>query len=105
MSSVSIFLLIAYFLPSIASVRGHLSAGAIVVLNLLLGWTLLGWIIAMVWSMTGNTGDNVLRYYGRPDAPKPDGIGKFVDASYWRNKRVARAAREAVQDELDLPPD
>ena len=41
----------AYFLPSIiASRRGHRQAGAITVLNLLLGWTLLGWVIALVWS-------------------------------------------------------
>jgi type VI secretion system protein VasI len=42
-----------YFLPSIVAYsRSHHQAGAICVLNLLLGWTVLGWIIAMVWAAT-----------------------------------------------------
>jgi Superinfection immunity protein len=42
-----------YFLPSIvASSRKHHQTGAIIVLNLLLGWTVLGWILAMVWAAT-----------------------------------------------------
>ncbi len=42
-----------YFLPSIiAFKRGHPNAGAILVLNIFLGWTVLGWIGALVWSFT-----------------------------------------------------
>lgn len=42
-----------YFLPGlIASQRGHHNANAIFVLNLFLGWTILGWIGALVWSVT-----------------------------------------------------
>jgi hypothetical protein len=42
-----------YFLPSIiAFKRGHPNAGAILVLNIFLGWTGLGWIGALVWSFT-----------------------------------------------------
>lgn len=45
------FFLAIYFLPTIvASNRSHASTGAIFVLNLLLGWTLLGWVAALVWS-------------------------------------------------------
>lgn len=41
----------AYFLPGlIAYMRGHHNAASIMLLNLLLGWTLLGWIGALVWS-------------------------------------------------------
>src|SRR4051812_48942770 len=44
-----------YFLPAIvAGARDHRSASAIFVLNLLLGWTVLGWIISLVWSCTGD---------------------------------------------------
>lgn len=44
-----------YFLPAIvAGSRDHRSAGAIFVLNLLLGWTVLGWIVSLVWSCTGD---------------------------------------------------
>ena len=42
-----------YFLPTIAALaRGKRNAGAIFALNLLLGWTLAGWIIALVWALT-----------------------------------------------------
>jgi hypothetical protein len=42
-----------YFLPwLIALLRGHHNAAAIFMLNLLLGWTGLGWVVALVWSMT-----------------------------------------------------
>ncbi|WP_329743499.1 superinfection immunity protein [Dyella sp. A6] len=40
-----------YFLPAIvATSRKHPNATAICVLDLLLGWTLLGWVIALVWA-------------------------------------------------------
>lgn len=45
--------LLAYFFPSIvASMRHHHNALAIFMLNLLLGWTLLGWLGALIWACT-----------------------------------------------------
>lgn len=42
-----------YLVPTvIASMRRHPNAGAIMLLNVLLGWTLLGWVVALVWSVT-----------------------------------------------------
>jgi hypothetical protein len=42
-----------YFLPTIvAGTRGHRQFSAIFILNLLLGWSGLGWIGAMVWAAT-----------------------------------------------------
>jgi cell division protein FtsW (lipid II flippase) len=44
-----------YMLPSlIAFARGHNNLGAIFMLNLLLGWTFVGWAAALVWSLTDN---------------------------------------------------
>jgi hypothetical protein len=41
-----------YLLPtSIAIARTRSNTGAIFVLNLFLGWTLVGWVIALVWSV------------------------------------------------------
>lgn len=43
---------LAYFLPSIvADHRKHRNATAIAVLNLFLGWTFAGWVIALVWAL------------------------------------------------------
>ena len=42
-----------YFIPAfVASVRLHHNAMAISVLNLLLGWTVIGWSVALVWACT-----------------------------------------------------
>lgn len=46
-------LAVGYFLPTIvATLRNHRNAGAIVAVNVLLGWTFIGWVVALVWSMT-----------------------------------------------------
>jgi uncharacterized membrane protein YqaE (UPF0057 family) len=45
-----------YFLPTIvALVRGHWAVSAVFVLNFLLGWTLIGWMVALVWAFAGYT--------------------------------------------------
>ena len=44
---------IIYFLPSIvAHNRKHKNASAIAILNLFLGWTLLGWVVALIWAVS-----------------------------------------------------
>jgi hypothetical protein len=46
---------VAYLLPGlIALMRGHLNALAIFVANALLGWTTIGWVCVLVWSLTCN---------------------------------------------------
>jgi hypothetical protein len=43
---------VLYFLPAIiAFARSERDAGAILVLNFLLGWTAIGWVIALVWAL------------------------------------------------------
>ena len=43
---------ILYFLPAvIAYARSKRDAGAILVLNVFLGWTAIGWVIALVWAL------------------------------------------------------
>ena len=47
------FVLAAYLVPTIIAMgRSHHNRWAIGALNLLLGWTALGWIAAFVWSLT-----------------------------------------------------
>ena len=46
---------VVYFAPAInAALRGHRAQGSIVVVNLFLGWTLLGWVVALAWSYGPN---------------------------------------------------
>lgn len=43
--------LVFYFAPSIVG-RKKANARAILVLNLFLGWTFIGWVVAMVWAVS-----------------------------------------------------
>jgi hypothetical protein len=48
-----VVLFFLYMLPTfIATARGHKNVLAIGVLNLFLGWSLLGWLAALIWSFT-----------------------------------------------------
>ena len=50
---VVVIMLGLYFLPSVvAYARGHPSFVGILVLNLFLGWSLIGWVIALAWSFS-----------------------------------------------------
>jgi len=42
-----------YFLPTIVAFsRKRSNREAILVLNIFLGWTFVGWVVALVWAMT-----------------------------------------------------
>ncbi|MQM30079.1 MAG: hypothetical protein CRU78_05865 [Candidatus Accumulibacter phosphatis] len=48
-----LFAAFLYFVPVInASLKGHRNIVSIGVLNLLLGWTFIGWVVALVWSFS-----------------------------------------------------
>ncbi len=43
----------AYLFPAlVAAGRKHHNGNAITALNVLLGWTFIGWVVALVWSLT-----------------------------------------------------
>jgi Superinfection immunity protein len=44
-----LFVTVLYFLPSIVGHKKRDFAG-ILILNLLFGWTVIGWIIALIWA-------------------------------------------------------
>jgi len=59
---VLIIFVAVYFLPcGIAGYRTHINSTAISILNLLLGWTVIGWIIALVWAFTNNEKNGIER--------------------------------------------
>ncbi|WP_460640091.1 superinfection immunity protein [Larkinella harenae] len=44
-----------YFLPALnAWQRKHRNQNAILLSNILFGWTILGWLICLIWSVTDN---------------------------------------------------
>ena len=59
---------VVYFLPLIVAInRGNEHRTGIGVLNLLLGWTVIGWIAALVWSTTGSK-EKILLHAGGDQA-------------------------------------
>ena len=49
-----LFLGLMYFLPTIIG-REKSDAGLIFLVNLLLGWTVVGWIVAFIWACAADT--------------------------------------------------
>jgi hypothetical protein len=49
--------LAVYFLPTIiAAARRCKSILGIILVNIFTGWTFIGWVISLVWSLVGSTG-------------------------------------------------
>lgn len=70
---IAAILFIPYFLPSIIAFirRSHSSAG-VFLLNFFLGWTFIGWIVALVWAIASrNTNTTVIvnNYTVEPSRP------------------------------------
>ena len=56
-----LFLFVMYWLPTlIAIVRQTPSALGVAMLNFFLGWTIIGWILALVWALAANTSPQVI---------------------------------------------
>ncbi len=64
----TLFLLALYFLPfAIAQHRGALAIGTFFFLNLLFGWTVIGWLWLLADALTCRTRRDLDRLYGRFD--------------------------------------
>ncbi|AIN73814.1 Short C-terminal domain-containing protein [Flavobacterium psychrophilum DSM 3660] len=48
-----------YFLPSIIGYK-HRNANSICLLNLFLGWTLIGWVVAMIWAVSEDKKETII---------------------------------------------
>lgn len=60
MESLIIAILI-YLTPTIiAFCRGHASKWAILAVNILLGWTIIGWLWAFIWSLANKGGSQTV---------------------------------------------
>jgi hypothetical protein len=88
------FLFVVYFLPAIAA-KGyrHRNERAIFALNLLLGWTFVGWALALVWALT----DDPAPALPTPEpAPAEAQIGAPSDKEELIGWKVLRAFKEGL---------
>ncbi|HET7084458.1 MAG TPA: superinfection immunity protein [Rhizomicrobium sp.] len=59
--SFILFLMAMYWLPTlIALVRQTRSALGIAMLNFFLGWTVAGWVMALIWALAATSGPHVI---------------------------------------------
>ena len=83
-------LLAIYFLPTIIAVcQNHRNTASIVVVNFFLGWTMVGWVLAVAWSLS-NASRSKPEPASRPrpspspqppaKRPKPAGVGAIESA-------------------------
>ncbi len=65
--------LLIYFLPSlIAVLRKRTDRAAIFAFNLLLGWTLIWWVVPLVWALSKDAENIVVRGRVAGDGAAPD---------------------------------
>ncbi|HEY4078676.1 MAG TPA: superinfection immunity protein [Rhizomicrobium sp.] len=61
MLSFLLFLFVMYWLPTvIGMIRGLPSLLGLAALNFFLGWTVVGWVLALVWALAASPGPHVI---------------------------------------------
>jgi hypothetical protein len=67
-----LFAVAIYFLPGIiAAARHKRNTVSIFALNLFLGWSLIGWVIALVWALAQDAPPPAVYYQGPVYQPQP----------------------------------
>jgi hypothetical protein len=83
-----VVLAVIYFTPLIVAIKRKNQVAAVAVLNVFLGWTLVGWVVAMVMAVSSSRATMVVvQNYGAPPAPtgliSADGNWRW-DGQAWR---------------------
>lgn len=55
MEFLFILLIFIYFLPTILAMRGYQNVFLVFLINLLVGWTIIGWVVALIVAFGTNT--------------------------------------------------
>lgn len=65
-----------YFIPALVANNRGRAPGPVFMLNLFLGWTLVGWVFALVWAMTERTAKEEKLMNPGPPPPGPAGLAR-----------------------------
>jgi hypothetical protein len=91
-----------YFVPSvIAIVRHHSQTIPIVAVNILLGWTFLGWVVAFIWSLSADKPPLIVNQtFGSPAATfaTPQKLCQHCQSAIPYEATVCRFCRRDVAD-------
>ncbi len=85
--------LCVYFFPSIVAILRRVNIGQVIVINLFLGWTLIGWVSALVMSCATKIyidPPQVNHYYQAPALPLAGPPAGWYEAPSGSGQRVLR---------------
>lgn len=81
-----ILIFVLYFLPSInAYWKKKRNKSAVLTLNFFLGWTIIGWIVALIWSSTNDAPAQVIV---EKAAPAKSTSGDLIELHSLKEKGV-----------------
>lgn len=110
---ILVFGVIIYFVPTIvAGFRDHHSQAPIFALNLFLGWSVLGWVGALVWSLTATRTDVSFgrligeRHVVQPPSAEPalpvNSISEEIERLYALKEKGALSEEEYQRTKANL---
>src|ERR1700679_2370445 len=65
-----VIILLLYFIPTLAA-KGKPQLNSVLAINFFLGWTLIGWVIALAWAVKQEPVPRVIVNQAPPPAPLP----------------------------------
>ena len=99
---VGALFLVPYFLPTIiAIIRGKNNAGGIFVLNFLLGWTVIGWVGALLWALSADGGSTIIVNNPPVYNSGYSGYSSYSNASGQQTNPTVRSHAGATTDKYD----
>lgn len=84
-----LLLVVVYFIPSFVA-AGRKNNGGVIIVNLFLGWTLLGWVLALAWAASLPRDDPKSEPTGGPS-------GKSVATSAIDDTRLCPFCAEEIK--------
>jgi hypothetical protein len=73
--AITLFCIAAYFLPTVVGAIRHVpNLGSVGVINFFLGWTFVGWIVAMAMAARSQPQPQVVFHQGVPWQPPAPGL-------------------------------
>lgn len=91
---------VLYFLPSVIAVlRRHPNPVALIVVNLVFGWTMLGWFICLIWSFASAPQVTVQTHHRPSVADELDKLAALRDRGVLTDEEFERRKKRLLDEE------